>query len=309
MTCLDLAPLPELKDATIACVKSTKGVMLRAAVFTAKGNAPKGTVCLFQGRTEYIEKYAETIEDLRQRGFCVATLDWRGQGGSSRLLENKLKGHVETYADYDADLKAFMEEVVLKSCPKPFYALSHSTGGLNLMRAAAQNTPWFEKFIFSSPFLGLANSPGLAKLTTSALNFFGQSESYIPGSKDKASFKGKFAGNRLTSDENRFNTMAQVGAMRQDLFIGAPTVGWVYQSIKAYDEIHSTPSAQFTKKPMLIVAAGNDDIVSTPATKELAKRLPQATLVVIEGAQHEVLMEKDALRNQFWAAFDKFLAA
>ncbi len=42
----------------------------------------RGTVCLFGGRAEFIEKYFEVIADLRRRGFAVATMDWRGQGGS-----------------------------------------------------------------------------------------------------------------------------------------------------------------------------------------------------------------------------------
>ena len=29
--------------------------------------------------------------------------------------------------------------------------------------------------------------------------------------------------------------------------------------------------------------------------------------VVVAGAQHELLMEQDAYRNQFWAAFDAFV--
>ena len=29
----------------------------------------KGTVCLFQGRSDFIEKYFETVGDLRARGF------------------------------------------------------------------------------------------------------------------------------------------------------------------------------------------------------------------------------------------------
>jgi len=30
-------------------------------------------------------------------------------------------------------------------------------------------------------------------------------------------------------------------------------------------------------------------------------------LIVIEGAEHEILMERDAFRDQFWAAFDRFI--
>ncbi len=64
-------------------------------------------------RHEFIEKYFEVVGELRRRGFAVAVLDWRGQGGSSRLTRNPLKGHVRNFADYEEDLTHFMKGVVL----------------------------------------------------------------------------------------------------------------------------------------------------------------------------------------------------
>ena len=54
----------------------------------------KGTLCVFPGRAEFIEKYFEVVRDARARGFAVAILDWRGQGLSERALANARKGHV-----------------------------------------------------------------------------------------------------------------------------------------------------------------------------------------------------------------------
>ena len=65
----------------------------------------KGTVCLFQGRGEFIEKYFETVRDLRARGFAVARLDWRGQGRSQRMLTDRLKGYVGDFAEYERDVE------------------------------------------------------------------------------------------------------------------------------------------------------------------------------------------------------------
>ena len=44
---------------------------------------------------------------------------------------------------------------------------------------------------------------------------------------------------------------------------------------------------------MLIVAAGRDDVVSTPAIEEFAMRLRAGSHLVVAGAQHEMLMEQD----------------
>jgi lysophospholipase len=63
-----------------------------------------------------------------------------------------------------------------------------------------------------------------------------------------------------------------------------------------------------TLTPILSVAAGADRVTDTSATKRLASRLGAARMVVVEGAQHEILIERDAVRAKFWAAFDQFVA-
>ena len=88
-------PVPE--GAALAMLKTPDGVTLRAARWPPPPGR-KGTVCLFQGRTEFIEKYFEMVRDLRARGFAVATLDWRGQGLSERALRDPFKGHVDSFS-------------------------------------------------------------------------------------------------------------------------------------------------------------------------------------------------------------------
>src|SRR3954447_21002084 len=103
-------PVPE--DVVTRTITTPDGVVLRYARW-APPPGRKGTVCLFQGRAEFIEKYFETVRDLRARGFAVATLDWRGQGLSQRMLRNPRKGYVGSFAEYDRDLEAFVNDVVL----------------------------------------------------------------------------------------------------------------------------------------------------------------------------------------------------
>ena len=96
----------------------------------------KGTVVILPGRNECIEKYFETARNLSERGFSTATLDWRGQGGSDRLLRDPQRGHVQSFYDYARDLDQFFEEVVLPDCRGPYYVLAHSTGSLIALLAS-----------------------------------------------------------------------------------------------------------------------------------------------------------------------------
>ena len=69
------------------------GATLRAARFRGRPDVAAARVCvLLNGQTEFIEKYFEVIDELRGRGFAVATMDWRGQGGSSRAAGRQPQG-------------------------------------------------------------------------------------------------------------------------------------------------------------------------------------------------------------------------
>ena len=57
----------------------------------------------------------------------------------------------------------------------------------------------------------------------------------------------------------------------------------------------------------LLIAAGRDQVVSTAAIEDLAVRLRAGSHLIIAGARHELMMEQDRYRAQFWAAFDAFV--
>src|SRR5437016_13819891 len=135
MTLVSIPANPVPDDVVTGTLNTPDGVALRFARW-APPQGRKGTVCLFQGRSEFIEKYFETVRDLRARGFAVAALDWRGQGLSERALADPRKSYVRDFAEYDADLETFMREIVLPDCPPPLFALGHSTGANILIRAA-----------------------------------------------------------------------------------------------------------------------------------------------------------------------------
>ena len=47
--------------------------------------------------------------------------------------------------------------------------------------------------------------------------------------------------------------------------------------------------------------------MSSKAIEELAARLRAGAQLVLRGSRHEILQERDAIREQFWAAFDAFV--
>ncbi len=305
---LESNPVPD--GATAGTVIASDGVALRYARFPAAGRRLLGTVCLFQGRTECIEKYFEVITDLRRRGFAVATLDWRGQGGSDRRLRNRRKGHVDSFEEYDRDLDAFMEQVALPDCPAPYYALAHSTGALVLLRAARDGRARFTRMLLSAPLLGLGRtrpSPEFGFRLAAALTAVGLGELEIPGRITKSIDKMRFEDNPLTSDSVRFERNREIYLKLPQLAIGAPTFAWLYAAALAMRETTDSDFGPSIRIPVLIIAAGGDRVVSLPAIEAVAAELRVGSHVTIVGARHEILMEREAIREQFWAAFDAFI--
>ncbi|MEM0945386.1 MAG: alpha/beta hydrolase, partial [Pseudomonadota bacterium] len=78
-------------------VEAADGVGLRAALWQG---GDRGLAVLLSGRTEFMEKMALPATALVERGFSVASLDWRGQGLSDRLAEPAHMGHVARFSDY-----------------------------------------------------------------------------------------------------------------------------------------------------------------------------------------------------------------
>jgi lysophospholipase len=308
---MDLISIPENpvpEGAFVGALKTPDGVNLRFARWRAPAGS-KGTVCLLQGRSEFIEKYFEVVRDLQARGFAVATFDWRGQGLSDRALADPRKGHVRRFSDYDIDLETIVREVLLPDCPPPHFALGHSMGGAVLLRAARKGRRWFERMVLSAPMIALAGRADsfAARATARVLSLTGFGGSYIPGGGATAVPSLPFEGNVLTTDPVRYARAAAIIEAAPQLGIGSPTIAWLataYSCMHAFADIAYPLSL---RQPMLIVGAGQDAVVSTPAIEQFAIRLRAGSHVVVPGARHELMMEQDKVRGQFFAAFDAFV--
>jgi lysophospholipase len=299
-------PVPE--DAVSGFIRTPDGAELRFARWPPPAGR-KGTVCVFTGRSEQIEKYFETVRDLRERGFAVAIIDWRGQGHSSRRLRDPRKGYVRDFSDFEVDVETFVREVVLPDCPPPHFALAHSMGGAVMLRVAHSGKRWFDRMVLSAPMIDL---PGRAtslpvRLLLRVLRLTGQGGNYVPGGSDALSNSEPFVGNVLTSDPVRYARNAGIIAEDPTLGLASPTVAWADTAFRAMHGFKATNYPSTIRQPILMLAASSDTVVSTPAIEEFAYHLRGGSHLVIAGSRHEILQEQDRYRSQFWAAFDAFV--
>ena len=279
-------------------------VRLRVMIAGAPVDDPRGTIILHPGRTEFIEKYFEAIEDILSRGFTVICLDPRGQGLSDRLLDDPLKSYVKSFQDYADDL-AYVVDELSAQLPKPHILLGHSMGGCIVLQAVISGAMNPSAVICSAPMLGLFDiQTPLAIWIVRIFNALGMSTRNLPFQKHERGMPVEFKGNKLTSDEYRFRQWAEYFESTPALRVAGPTFAWVAQGLKAMNYVNR--NAELLKIPGLIVAAGGDPIVE-PISNEKFAEAAGIDFEVVPGALHELLMEKDVYRDQFFKFFDEFL--
>lgn len=295
-------------NGVVAAVRAVDGKVLRVARWHPEGKSV-GTVLVCTGRAEFIEKYFEVVGELLQRQLTVVVFDWRGQGLSGRDLDNSRKGHIDDFALYGRDLDALREQVLAPFCPEPWFALGHSMGGAILIEQARAGRSPFERIAVTAPMIELhgLRLPRFTRALASVLDFAGFGGAFIPGGGSTTILTRPFEGNALTSDPKRYARSANIVAAAGHVAIGDPTIGWVDSAFEMMRRFADPEYPRRTLTPTLVICAGSDTVVSVSAVERFGNRLKAGHVVTIPHSRHEILMERDAIRQQFWAAFDAFI--
>lgn len=286
------------------------GVPLRALSWPMKG--ARGTVLLVPGRTEYSERYAEVIADLRDRGLAVAIIDMRNHGLSFRPLANKQKHHLTDFTPMAGDIHRFTESATTAGLPRPFHMLAHSMGGHAALLALHDRPDLVDNLVLSAPMIRIAFHAVPDRLLRAMVKIackLGLSESYALG-------QGNWRGDPLsrealraflTSDKTRFHDEDWQLARMPELKLGGVTWGWLRAALKSSDRLESAGFAERISTPTRFVLAGADKVVDNEATRRFAARMPQADVVEVGGSRHELMRESDPIRQQFFNAFFDFV--
>lgn len=289
---------------------SSGNVSIRYGIWDCGAEKKKGSIILLGGRKEFMEKYVETIEELKQRQFDVYSMDWRGQGLSTRLLENRHKGHINNYGEYLEDLNYFVNKIVRPAAVLPCTILAHSMGGHIALRYLHEFPEAADKAVLTSPMIDILVPPFPRWLIKLAAGFFakaGYADAYSAGSGDYKPRKIKFKENALTSDPARFMDEHRVIAQNPDLALGGVTYGWLNATFESIEILSGAEYAGKIRTPVLVISAGRDKIVSEAAQRAVCARMEKGGFVSIPDSYHEILKERDPVRKAFWKEFDAFV--
>lgn len=277
----------------------------------------QGAIVIVSGRTETMLKYKEVVYDLYRNGWSVYIHDHRGQGLSERepaVRDQPQKGHVERFDDFVADLDTVLGTQVLPAGHARRVLWAHSMGGAIATRYLQSGRPsvaQVQAAVLSSPMLEIVGLvPGLSAEIFSC----GLARAAVAVGAGAAWHWG---GKPYTPAPLRDNTLTSSGVRTQRMLdqeravpasrLGSPTWGWIARGCDAAQAARS--EAATVRTPVLLMVAGQDKIVLNHGAEQFCQRLaasrpgagcggPDGGPVVIAGAEHEMLIERDELRQQ-----------
>lgn len=286
------------------------GVKIRLGHWPAAAQgAARGTVLLFPGRTEYIEKYGPAAAEFTARGFDMVAIDWRGQGIADRAAPDRLLGHVGDFSEYQADVDRAMQAVTGLGLPGPFFLIGHSMGGCIGLRALHRGLA-VKAAVFSAPMWGIRLSPLLrpvAHIMSWAVHTFGDGVKQAPATSRETYVEvAPFEDNQLTKDPEMWAFMRAQIETHPDLALGGPSVTWLNRALEETGQLaRMAPPAV----PTLTFLGSDERIVDARRIHALMHRWPDGTLVEVPGGEHEIMMEVPAARAMFYDRCESHFAA
>ena len=274
------------------------GVRLRMAFWPG---GSRGPVMIFPGRTEVIEKFGRVAADLVQAGHGVFVIDWRGQGLSDRSEPDPLLGHIDDFARFQTDVDAYAGAVADRSDGAVPHVLAHSMGGCIALRALVRGVP-ARSAAFSAPMWGITMGSMLrrgVRMLRAAGRLARIDRRPVPGAGiEFRLWENPFDNNDLTTDAETYAWMqAQVQA-RPELRLGAPSVGWLAAALAETVALAALPAPDV---PAFCGLGSAEARVDPQAVRLRMATWPGGTLTEYDGAAHELLMERAAVRADFLA--------
>ncbi|MEO0465586.1 MAG: alpha/beta hydrolase [Pseudomonadota bacterium] len=300
---VDVPGNPRPDGAELVWFTGSGGRTLRACMAPSpRGEAARGTVLVCPGRTEFIEKYFEVARELQAKGFAVLILDWPGQGLSDRLLEDSRKGHIDNFQTFMGALQRGLDAMGDR-LPKPYVSLAHSMGGAIALAALTEGLVKVQAAAFVAPMWGIRTRVLGMRYLVWAMRVMGRSGDYAqqPGPPER------FESNIVTNDRARWQMHRDLVDAVPELDLGPITWGWLGASLDILRTFAKSSKIAGLDFPFLVATAEDEKLVDNRAHNRIANQHPDCEHILVEGAMHEILMEVDEKRAEFWAAFDRLL--
>ncbi len=301
----DVASDPEGVDCR--WLRTADGVRIRIGI---RRGGTQGTVLIYPGRTEFIEKYTHVAAAVAAMGYASVIVDWRGQGLADRPLADPRMGHVARFADYQQDVTAVTDAALAAGLPAPLFLVAHSMGGCIALRALMDGILPARAVAFTGPMWGIRIAPALRPVAWGvgiAAQAAQRAEQYAPTTGPMTYVAvAPFADNTLTRDPDMYALMQRQVREHPELSLGGPSVNWLIEGLRETRALALRPSPAI---PCLTALGGAERVVETARVRSRMDRWPGGALDVYPEAEHEILVERPHHRARFFESARALFAA
>lgn len=271
----------------------------------AERRRSRGSLLFVGGRGDFVEKYVEAMSEWHRRGWAVASFDWRGQGQSKGDIAG---GHFDSFDILIDDLEALIGDWTASTSP-PHVVVAHSMGAHMLLRLLVERQPRIQAAVLVAPMIEVNSGlipAWLARVIAGAAVMTGFGRRPLWGAPLAQAPIGSKRQRVLTSCPERYEDEAYWWQQEPEHVSSAPTFGWLraaYRSSRTF----SNQALRGVRVPILLVATERDALVSPRAIRRVAGLLPGALLAMFNDSAHEILRERDAIREAAMERIDAFL--
>ncbi|KHK92971.1 alpha/beta fold hydrolase [Novosphingobium malaysiense] len=270
----------------------------------------RGSILFMPGRGDAYEKWLESLDQWHREGWNVTSADWRGQAFSGRLGRDALTGHIDDFTTWVDDYAALWTDWSAQT-PRPHVAVAHSMGGHIALRAVAEGWVRPDALVLSAPMLGLHPTwlPSAAlHLVARGIAALGDRRRPAWKNSEKPEIIPRTRHRLLTHDESRYEDEEWWRTKRPAILMGAASWGWIERALASIRWLERPGMLEAVEVPTLILATRADRLVSWPAIRRAADRLPKSELVAFGSeCRHEILREVDPVRDRAMNAIGEFL--
>ncbi|MEJ2408644.1 MAG: alpha/beta hydrolase [Novosphingobium sp.] len=272
--------------------------------------ARRGGLLFMPGRGDAYEKWLESLDQWHGEGWQITSADWRGQAYSGRLGRDGQTGHIDDFSTWVGDYAALWDDWAART-RAPRVAVGHSMGGHIVLRAVAEGRVRPDAVILSAPMLGLhpAWLPSrLLHVTAKALAGLGDRRRPAWKGNEKPELLAHARSMLLTHDLSRYQDELWWRGERPAIEMGAASWGWVERALASVRVLERPGMLEAVSMPVLLLGTHADTLVSWPAIRRAARRMPKGELVAFgKECRHEILREVDPVRDRAMDAIREFL--
>ncbi|KPB06490.1 alpha/beta hydrolase [Bacillus sp. CHD6a] len=243
----------------------------------------KKLVTIVHGYLDHSGALSKIIDTLVSDGYGVVTFDLPGHGHS-----NGVRGDIEDFSAYAQVLHAVHSHIINKGITyKKWSIMGHSTGGAIILNYMNEYKFTFDKVILVAPLI----QPYLWSFSKFGVKLIGEKIVHLKRTYRKNSSDPEYLA-YVKNDPLQFTKLP---------------VSWL-QSLERWN---SSLLEQLSKseKTLLIIQGNKDTTVDWRYNiKFILKKYPNATCVLIDGGNHQLLNETAIIRDLTFTHIKRYLS-